>query len=144
MDDQSAPSWQYIPPNSGPLPPNIMVVTTTHTGEAMDDTVNRLRIWADGMEKQKNVVVSVLMSEAADEIERLRAERDEAMDEISLLRSTVTDCNIEIEQLRKERDEARRGMCNLLSWEDHHNKFCGSPAEYAKQRGWDCFKEDGP
>lgn len=37
MDDQSAPSWQYIPPNSGPLPPNITVVTTTHTGETMDD-----------------------------------------------------------------------------------------------------------
>ena len=42
-----------------------------------------------------------------------------------------------------ERDDARRGICNLLSWEDHHDKFCGSPAEYAKQRGWDCFKEDG-
>jgi hypothetical protein len=41
-----------------------------------------------------------------------------------------------------ERDDARRGICNLLSWEDHHDKFCGSPAEYAKQRGWDCFKEN--
>jgi len=48
----------------------------------MDDTVNRLRIWADGMEKQKNVVVSVLMTEAADEIERLRKERDEARREV--------------------------------------------------------------
>lgn len=103
-----SPSWQYIPPNSGPLPPNTKVVTTTHTGEAMDDTVNRLRIWADGMEKQTNVVVSVLMTEAADEIERLR----------------------------KERDEARMDICELIAYNGR------TPEDMARERGWDCFKED--
>lgn len=34
-----------------------------------------------------------------------------AADEIELLRSTVTDCRIEIERLRAERDEARRLVC---------------------------------
>jgi hypothetical protein len=35
----------------------------------------------------------------------------DAADEIELLRSTVTDCRIEIERLRAERDEARRMVC---------------------------------
>jgi cell division protein FtsB len=50
-----------------------------------------------------------LFEKISAEIKRLRAEnstltaeRDEARDEVSLLRSTVTDRNIEIERLRKE------------------------------------------
>lgn len=41
----------------------------------------------------------------------------------------------EIERLRAERDEARRMVCGLDAdiMEDQH--------EYAKHRGWDCFKE---
>lgn len=41
----------------------------------------------------------------------------------------------EIERLRAERDEARRMVCELDAdtMEDQ--------IEYAKQRGWDCFKE---
>jgi len=54
----------------------------------------------------------------------------------------VADIMAAVDRVIAERDYARRGICNLLSWEDHHDKFCGSPAEYAKQRGWDCFKED--
>jgi hypothetical protein len=43
-----------------------------------DDIVPRLRLWAEGVEKQKAVVLAVAITEAADEIERLRKERDEA------------------------------------------------------------------
>jgi hypothetical protein len=39
--------------------------------------------------------------------------------------------------LRAERDEARREVCNLM-----YQK--GFPTgDYAKGRGWDCFREDG-
>lgn len=39
-----------------------------------DDIVARLRLWADGFEKQHAVALAVAIREAADEIERLRAE----------------------------------------------------------------------
>ena len=51
------------------------------------EIVARLRLWADGVEQQRAIVLAVAIREAADEIERLRAERDEA---------------------RRERDEATR------------------------------------
>jgi len=43
-----------------------------------DDIVPRLRLWAEGVQNQKAVVLAVAITEAADEIERLRKERDEA------------------------------------------------------------------
>jgi hypothetical protein len=55
-----------------------------------NDTVDRLRIWADGMEKQNSVSVSVLMNNAADEILRLRDERDEARREVCMTWEAVT------------------------------------------------------
>lgn len=44
----------------------------------------------------------------------------------------------EIERLRAERDEARRRLC-IWAQDDSH----GDGREYAKEQGWDCFKEDG-
>ena len=43
-----------------------------------DELVNRLRLWAENMHGQKSSVIAVVMAEAADEIERLRKERDDA------------------------------------------------------------------
>ena len=43
----------------------------------------------------------------------------------------------EIERLRAERDEARRMVCGLDA------DIMEDQIEYAKHRGWDCFKEDG-
>ena len=74
----------------------------------------------------------------------------EGADEIELLRSTVTDCRLEIERLRAEsqnayeriktltteRDEARRSICALDA------DIMENQIEYAKHRGWDCFKEN--
>jgi hypothetical protein len=80
-----------------------------------DEMVKRLRLWAENMHGQKSSVIAVVMAEAADEIERLR----------------------------KERDEARRMWCeaapvgNSLSVDDMDRR---ARAE-AKRRGWDCFKE---
>ena len=55
----------------------------------------------------------------------------------------------EIERLRAERDEARREVCRLS--QQAHNIACElsrypknapTPQEYATALGWDCFKED--
>lgn len=53
-----------------------------------------------------------LCADAADEIERVRAERDEARREVSYLRPSVC-------------------------------LGAQTANEYARERGWDCFKEDG-
>jgi len=55
---------------------------------------------------------SLIADEAADTIDRLRVERDEARREVSVLRPSV---------------------CLGVQ----------TPDEYAKHRGWDCFKQDG-
>ena len=55
--------------------------------------------------------------------------------EIELLR-------IEIDTLRKERDEARRMACLQSCMGDDEPREW-SPEDFAKQHGWDCFKEDG-
>jgi hypothetical protein len=44
----------------------------------------------------------------------------------------------EIKRLRGERDEARRMVCE---W--HGGLRVQHPQDYAKRRGWDCYKEDG-
>lgn len=46
----------------------------------------------------------------------------------------------EIEQLQKERDEARREVCYLAVELDMLNKSSTTPESIAKEYGWDCFK----
>jgi hypothetical protein len=41
-----------------------------------------------------------------------------------------------IERLIKERDEARRDVCDMMHW----TGFLAG--DYARSRGWDCFKDD--
>jgi hypothetical protein len=56
----------------------------------------------------------------------------QAADEIELLR-------IGVATALKERDEARKELC--------HEIFTNGglrPSEYARHRGWDCYKEDKP
>jgi hypothetical protein len=58
----------------------------------------------------------------------------------------------EIERLRKERDEARRSCCEFAAMVDSadtvlmyvdSNRFHEIAMRYMKSRGWDCYKEDG-
>jgi hypothetical protein len=57
----------------------------------------------------------------------------------------------EIEQLRKERDEARRSCCEYAAIVDgadttkgmESGRFYKIAMNYMKDRGWDCFKENG-
>ena len=69
--------------------------------------------------------------EAADEIERLRAEREtyfKACDE--LLAQTI--------ELRSERDEARREVCDLKTFNCDNTM---TSYRYADRRNWDCYKD---
>jgi hypothetical protein len=87
------------------------------------ELVKRLRAMA-------GPIVPNVCTEAADEIERLRVGgcvRDQR----------TTQYCAEAVRLQAERDEARRDACNMAA------NFAGTPEEYAKHRGWDCFKEDG-
>jgi chromosome segregation ATPase len=123
-----------------------------------DDIVPRLRLWADGFEKQHAVSLAVAIREASDEIELLRAERGtarhgvsraietlmHAVDERETLRAELRQAADEIERLRKERDEARRIACAYcLGFKI--NEVTVDLAEVVlegNRRGWDCFKEN--
>jgi len=86
----------------------------------MDDIATRLRKWAPiwGLQDQ----ISIDLNQAADEIERLRAERDEA--------------NANAKLYRDDRDEARRMVCTVES-----ALIGGRKTQRAESHGWDCFKE---
>jgi predicted RecB family endonuclease len=126
------------------------------------DIIERLR-------EMSGPIVPNLVTEAADAIERLRARVDQLEADASALTERQSDivarlrswakgadeqgveeifdglnfAAAQIERLQAERDEARRYVCNLVSWDDQAENFAGTPHEYARQKGWDCFKEDG-
>ena len=85
-----------------------------------------------------------LIEELRSALEAYRQENATLTDENELLRSTVTDCRIEIERTRAERDEARREIC-IHSTKEPYRQMCGNgillPQDEANRRGWDCFKE---
>jgi hypothetical protein len=47
-------------------------------------------------------------------------------------------CIEDMNKLKAERDEARREVCELAS-----RPYIKHAYEYAHERGWDCYKEDG-
>jgi len=63
---------------------------------------------------------------------------------------TIANAADEIERLRKERDEARRSCCEYAAIVDgadtadgmESGRFYEIAMKYMKDRGWDCFKED--
>ena len=60
------------------------------------------------------------------------------MSDLNLVVDMISKLNAEIERLRAERDEARRMICRL------HFTSAELQHDFAKAKGWDCFKqEDG-
>jgi hypothetical protein len=55
---------------------------------------------------------------------------------------TAHEAAAEIVRLRAERDEARREVCECKC-SPPKTPFFGAPQELAEVNGWDCFKEDG-
>lgn len=71
-------------------------------------------------------------------------ERNAAQQMVNVLNSSVhrltferDELKIEAGKLKAERDEARRIVCSLEA------DIMEDQVEYAKHRGWDCFKQDG-
>lgn len=106
-----------------------------------NDIVPRMRLWAEGLQNQKAIVLAVAITEAADEIERLRNERNAFESERDEL---VRISN----KLKHERDEARRSVCEMsIQLGGVYRRVGGKPVEVTTPEGcaeimrWDCFKE---
>ena len=89
-----------------------------------NDIVARLRVWSDNAKEQDAPEIVVGLCQAADEIERLRKERDDAQQLVNAAADVI-------ERLRKERDDARWRLCKVLGdirdvWGD----------EIAIEKGW--------
>lgn len=85
--------------------------------------------------------------EAADEIERLRTERDDAeplLNELWERRTQSTEMRAEIERLRADRDAARAEVCFLRAANTNANEGTNKAMEeYAASRSWfDLFKDE--
>jgi hypothetical protein len=60
-------------------------------------------------------------------------------------RRMLLDAADEIERLRKERDEARRLCCEHAAMDEGGYVKHGTMLHFAESRGWDCFpQEDKP
>ena len=53
----------------------------------------------------------------------------------------IHDAADEIERLRAERDEARRKFCEMMS--NNSRLEFTTPQWFAEEEDWDCYKEDG-
>ena len=76
------------------------------------------------------------MTDAGDIVARLRAvlNQDRAVELIS------REAADEIWRLRHERDEARREVCELRTDIGFSRPMASRVAEFAASRGWDCFQ----
>ena len=115
--------------------PRNRVAWSSKKGKGMNDIVNTLRQRhhnvTGGNPLIKPLVGPTMFSEAANEIENLRKERNAARGLRDELRAMVT-------KLIAERDEARREVC---VWQGLDTG--STPLDTATVRGWDCFNEDG-
>lgn len=97
-----------------------------------DDIVERLRDLENAMNECGFTGISAVTNSAADEIERLRVL-------VQGWEHSARNAERDIAQLREERDEARRLWCV-----DIGELYSSSSLSLAKERGWDCFKENKP
>ena len=93
------------------------------------DIVTRLR------ESDGGYFMRRMFTEAADEIERLRNERNAFEAERDQLISISN-------KLKRERDEARQEVCSEVAYRIDALEALVNPRSIAEQRNWDCFKED--
>jgi len=76
---------------------------------------------------------------------RITGERDEARRQAERLMDDCIRLLNERNAALKERDEARRMYCKEASAFEHHRRDDppenGAPEDYARNEGWDCFKD---
>ena len=95
--------------------------------------------------------VELMNREAADEIDRLRAELSKKVGELAAAWMVKDDLLAELAKVRQQLDEARRDACAFEAinrWNEAHPKGIMSPCavariagEIAAKRGWDCFAQ---
>jgi chromosome segregation ATPase len=106
-----------------------------------EDIVTRLRMLG-GLD-------AALCNKAADEIERLRAERDEYKDAFEFAHKEFHDALDDLAKMKAERDEARRHCCEyaaIVAKADtvkamETGRFHEVKIKHMRDMGWDCFKE---
>jgi chromosome segregation ATPase len=101
------------------------------------DIVTRLRKEISKRDRPYPVELLPELKEAADEIERLRVEALGTQRRIQDQDAIMAELWERIHALTAKRDEARREVCELSYFGKEDVR------EYAKHRGWDCFKEGG-
>jgi len=105
--------------------------------------LDELKMW---LEHTTNKYARERIAKAIEEITRLRGET-QMTDSNPYLYALTTDpgkpmreAQEQIKKLINERDEARQFVCNR---EYLMTGMTTTPEQIAKERGWDCFKEDG-
>jgi hypothetical protein len=105
--------------------------------------LDELKMW---LEHTTNKYARERIAKAIEEITRLRG-ANQMTDSNPYLYALTTDpgkpmreAQEQIKKLTAERDEARQFVCNR---EYLMTGMTTTPEQIAKERGWDCFKEDG-
>jgi hypothetical protein len=80
---------------------------------------------------------AALCNKAADEIGRLRAERDEYKDAFEFAHKEFHDALDDLAKMKAERDEARWRLCKVVG--DNRDMW---GEDVAKEYGWDYLKEE--
>ena len=62
-------------------------------------------------------------------------------EEREYLNETIRSLNNQLVDALRERDDARREICDILVFDAHAPSV--NAKQWAQERGWDCFKEDG-
>ena len=91
------------------------------------------------------------LQQMADRIHALTAERDEIQRELRKAEIESSMLRVECGVIAAERDEARRSCCEYAAIVDgadttegmESGRFYKIAMNYMKDRGWDCFKENG-
>ena len=98
------------------------------------DIVERLRKQVSPLKRENLPGSADLCIEAADQIKRLRDERDEYKEAFEFAHKEFHETLDDLAKMKDERDEARRMVCRsqFTMTELQH--------DYAKDKGWDCFK----
>ena len=74
-------------------------------------------------DKQYEPTYEGQLDKCQDERYALQMQLEEYQEALEFVRKEFHEALDDIEKMKAERDDARRGICNLLSWEDSPNEL---------------------
>jgi hypothetical protein len=135
--DHLLADWKTIRGTSDPLILQVAASVAHHVLKQAKSEIEQLRLC--GEERVANL--RSYDAELREQVKQLRVEALGTQRRIQDQDAIMAELWERIHAITAERDEARRDWCNLESLEwDEPTK---TPQIIAKERGWDCFKEDG-